>query len=89
MAEDVKVFAKLPGKFTIDTPVGSYSPDWVYVTEDEHGGKCVFFVVETKGGGNINPATRPREAAKIKCVRERFAALDDGITYSMRTTFVQ
>ena len=69
MAEDVKGFAKLPGKFTIDPPVGSYSPDWVFVTEDEHGGKRVFFVVETKGGGNISPATRPREAAKIKCAR--------------------
>jgi type III restriction enzyme len=87
MAEDVKVFAKLPSKFTIDTPVGSYSPDWAYVTEDAYGGKRVFFVVETKGGGNIDPTTRPREAAKIDCARKHFAALDDGVTYSVRTTY--
>lgn len=87
MAEDVKVFAKLPSKFTIDTPVGSYNPDWAYVTEDAYGGKRVFFVVETKGGGNIDPATRPREAAKIDCARKHFAALDDGVTYSVRTTY--
>ena len=87
MAEDVKVFAKLPSRFTIDTPVGSYNPDWAYVSEDEYGGKRVFFVVETKGGGNIDPATRPREAAKIDCARKHFAALDDGVTYSVRTTY--
>ena len=87
MAEDVKVFAKLPNSFTIDTPVGSYNPDWAYVSEDEYGGKRVFFVVETKGGGNIDPATRPREAAKIDCARKHFAALDDGVTYSVRTTY--
>ena len=64
MAEEVKVFAKLPAKFTIDTPVGSYNPDWAYVTQDAYGGARVFFVVETKGGGNIDPATRPREYAE-------------------------
>lgn len=87
MAEDVKVFAKLPSRFTIDTPVGSYNPDWAYVSEDEYGDKRVFFVVETKGGGNIDPATRPREAAKIDCARKHFAALDDGVTYSVQTTY--
>ena len=28
-----KVFAKLPSKFKIDTPLGSYNPDWAYVEE--------------------------------------------------------
>lgn len=87
MAEEVKVFAKLPARFTIDTPVGSYNPDWAYVTEDIYGGKRVFFVVETKGGGNTDPATRPREAAKIDCARKHFAALDDGVAYSVRSTY--
>lgn len=87
MAEDVKVFAKLPSKFTIDTPVGSYNPDWAYVTEDEYGDKRVFFVVETKGGGNIDPSTRPRESAKIDCARKHFAALDDGVRYSVQSTY--
>lgn len=87
MAEDVKVFAKLPSRFTIDTPVGSYNPDWAYATEGGYGGKRVFFVVKTKGGGNVDLAMRPREAAKIDCARKHFAALDDGVTYSVRTTY--
>lgn len=87
MAEEVKVFAKLPSKFTIDTPVGSYNPDWAYVTEDEYGGKRVFFVVETKGGSNVDPATRPREAAKIDCARKHFAALDDEVIYGVMSTY--
>ncbi len=27
-SENVKVYAKLPNWFTIDTPLGSYNPDW-------------------------------------------------------------
>ena len=26
--EDIKLFVKLPGWFVIDTPVGTYNPDW-------------------------------------------------------------
>lgn len=87
MEEEVKVFAKLPRRFVIDTPVGSYNPDWAYVSEDEYGGKRVFFVIETKGGGNLDPATRPREEAKIKCARRHFAALQDGVIYNVGSTY--
>jgi Endonuclease domain len=31
--KNVKLFVKLPSWFTIDTPIGSYSPDWAFVTE--------------------------------------------------------
>lgn len=87
MAEEVKVFAKLPVSFKIDTPVGSYNPDWAYVTEDEYGEKRAYFVTETKGGSNIDPAMRPREIAKIDCARKHFAALDDGVIYEVQSTY--
>lgn len=87
MAEEVKVFAKLPTKFVIDTPVGSYNPDWAYVTQNDYEGVRVFFVVETKGGDNLNPAVRPREKAKIDCAYKHFDALNDGVAYSVRSTF--
>ncbi len=57
MADDVKVFAELSSKFTIDTLVGFYNTDWAYVSEDIYRSKRVFFVIETKGGGSIDPAT--------------------------------
>ena len=85
-AEEVKVYAKLPPKFTIDTPVGSYNPDWAYVQEVD-GQQKVYFVVETKGGGNADPTLRPEERVKTNCARRHFAALDDGVEYEIRTTY--
>ena len=29
--------AKLPKRFKIDTPLGSYNPDWAYVEEGDDG----------------------------------------------------
>jgi len=43
--EDVRLFVKLPKWFKIDTPVGSYNPDWAFVTEKD---KKLYFVKETK-----------------------------------------
>jgi type III restriction enzyme len=45
--EDVHVFAKLPGWFTIPTPLGSYNPDWAVLMEKEDGLR-LYFVAETK-----------------------------------------
>ena len=86
-AEEVKVFAKLPSRFKIDTPLGSYNPDWAYVREVE-GERRVYFVTETKGGGNNGINTRPAEAAKIRCARKHFEALDEpDLEYDVKTTY--
>ena len=87
-SEAVKVFAKLPSKFKIDTPLGSYNPDWAYV-EDVDGRQRVYFVTETKGGGNGTPTLRPSERAKIVCAQKHFDALDlgDDFTYNVETTY--
>lgn len=74
-AEMVKVFAKLPSKFKIDTPLGSYNPDWAYVEEIE-GRERVYFVMETKG--KARGANRPIEEAKIDCAEKHFEALGLG-----------
>lgn len=87
MDEEVKVFAKLPSTFTIDTPAGSYNPDWAYVKEDAYGKKCVYFVIETKGGSNVNPVMRPTEEIKIECARKHFEALEDDVTYDVQATY--
>jgi type III restriction enzyme len=37
---DIKLFVKLPGWFTIDTPVGTYNPDWAIIKEDSQTLYC-------------------------------------------------
>lgn len=86
LAEEVRVFAKLPSRFKIDTPLGSYNPDWAYVV-DEDGERRVYFVVETKGGGNNNIRVSDSEKTKIRCARKHFAAIDSGVEYDVRTTY--
>lgn len=43
----IKVCTKLPGWFTVPTPVGGYNPDWAVLVEED-GGERLYFVVETK-----------------------------------------
>ena len=64
----VKVFAKLPSWFKIDTPFGSYNPDWAFVTE---GREKLYFVRETKGTTNPQEL-RQKENDKIRCGRLHF-----------------
>lgn len=74
---DVKMFFKLPSCFKVDTPIGTYNPDWaVYVEID--GMKKLYFVLETKGSINALDL-RGREDLKIHCGKEHFKALDDSI----------
>ena len=73
LSDDVKVYAKLPGWFRIDTPLGSYNPDWAVLVEMD-GQERLYFVVESKGS-LFTDALRPAEQAKIDCGREHFKAL--------------
>jgi type III restriction enzyme len=47
--KDIKLFFKLPDWFKIETPLGTYNPDWAIVKEDETGQNKVYLVRETKG----------------------------------------
>ena len=79
--EEVKVYAKLPGWFKIDTPLGSYNPDWAVLVERDDEQR-LYFVVETKGSLLLGDL-RPKEAAKIKCGEAHFLALEDGVEYKL------
>ena len=74
---DVKLYLKLPGWFTVPTPVGDYNPDWAIVMEerDEHGeptgGSLLYLVRETKGDGWPANA-RPEERRKVACGARHF-----------------
>ena len=61
--ENVRLFVKLPRWFKIDTPIGSYNPDWAFMTENH---KKLYFVRETKGSTDSD-LLRKAENQKIKC----------------------
>jgi type III restriction enzyme len=69
----VKVYARLPGWFTVPTPLGGYNPDWAVLVQTDAGEK-VYFVVETKGGLFLDDL-RDKERAKVECGRAHFRAL--------------
>ena len=75
----VKVYAKLPGWFTIDTPLGKYNPDWAVFIEKNNNEK-LYFVFETKGS-IISEDLRAKEEAKIKCGEEHFRALNTEVEF--------
>lgn len=77
--EDVILYAKLPAWFKINTPLGTYNPDWVLMIQ-ENGEKKLYFVLETKGNIDTD-ALRPIEFNKIKCGKEHFKALDTGVKF--------
>ncbi len=72
----VKVYTKLPGWFTVPTPLGSYNPDWA-VLADMGAGERLYLVVETKSS-LLFDEIRDRERAKIKCGEAHFKDLATG-----------
>jgi type III restriction enzyme len=75
----VKLFIKLPDWYIIETPAGSYTPDWAIVVEKVQNDKReekIYFVVETKGTNNIYEL-KAEEQIKIKSAKKRFELIRD------------
>ena len=70
-----KFFTKLPKKFKIKTPLGTYNPDFAVVKLDESEGS---FIVETKGSEK-NRDLRSREDWQIEYAKKHFELL--GVKY--------
>ena len=73
-SKNISVYAKLPNWFKIDTPLGTYNPDWAILWKDDNEEK-LFFVVESKGSTGLFDL-RPKEQGKIDCGKKHFTALD-------------
>ena len=69
--EDIKLFVKLPGWFQIDTPIGTYNPDWAIVKHDD---AMLYLVRETKATKDFLKL-RNSEADKVRCGKRHFEAL--------------
>ena len=64
--DDIEFYFKLPIWFKINTPIGTYNPDWALIKKNE---KTVYFVAETKSAGQ---ELRVTEKQKIKCGHAHF-----------------
>ena len=73
---DVVLYVKLPGWFTVDTPVGTYNPDWAIVMNDTDAqgrptGEVLYLVRETKETTDRSKL-RDDERRKIHCGERHF-----------------
>jgi type III restriction enzyme len=75
--DDVLFYIKLPKWFKIDTPVGTYNPDWALAYKND---QLLYFVAETKntGGGHVDIGLlRPIEDLRIECGRRHFKNFEE------------
>lgn len=84
-SSDVKVYTKLPAWFKIDTPLGTYNPDWAVLVEID-GQDKLYFVVETKYS-TLSDEIRPAEKAKIDCGRKHFKAVGNNVKFTVINNF--
>jgi type III restriction enzyme len=85
--EDVELFFKIPSKFKIDTPIGTYNPDWAVYLNHE-GSRKLYFVLETKTSIDKKDL-RGGEDWKIHCGKKHFEELGGGIQYDPVTDWKQ
>jgi len=78
--EDIKLFVKLPSWFKIETPVGTYNPDWAIVKDDQ---TVVYLVRETKATRDFLKL-RTLEADKVRCGYRHFEAI--GVPFAVATS---
>lgn len=72
--DDVAVYAKLPDRFKIPTPVGDYNPDWA-IAFNEGKVRHIYFVAETKGS-MLDADLREKEKYRIESAKCFFDALN-------------
>jgi type III restriction enzyme len=68
---DIKLFIKLPDWFKVETPIGTYNPDWAIVKQEDDR---IYLVRETKATKD-QLALRGAEWEKIRCGKAHFNAL--------------
>ena len=79
-ADEVVVYAKLPDRFHIPTPFGSYNPDWA-IAFNKDKVRQVYFVAETKGS-MLDSDLREKEKRKIESAKKFFKTLNEENTLS-------
>jgi len=77
---DIKLFIKLPDWFHVETPIGTYNPDWAIVKQLPGGAEKLYLVRETKSTKDKDKL-RASEYDKIRCGEAHFKVLEVGFDY--------
>lgn len=78
----VEFFIKLPDWFVIQTPIGTYNPDWALIFKND---KKLYFVAETKSvSAEATENLRRGELLKIKCGEAHFNEFPDVEYHQMK-----
>ena len=75
---DIKFYLKLPPWFKIQTPLGTYNPDWALVKQEAESEPKLYLVRETKSSLRQFDL-RTSEEMKIACGKAHFDALQPNI----------
>ena len=73
--EEILFYMKLPSAFKIETPLGTYNPDWAIIFK---GDTKLYLVAETKGTNRLDEISLS-EQLKIKAGEKHFAAIGEAI----------
>ncbi|MGA2443676.1 MAG: DEAD/DEAH box helicase, partial [Tepidisphaeraceae bacterium] len=84
---DIKLFVKLPAWFKVETPIGTYNPDWAIVKQPEGEPERLYLVRETKSAPTVQQL-RDREYLKIQCGRAHFDSLGVDFKTAVRASEV-
>ena len=71
---DIKLFFKLPDWFKVETPLGTYNPDWAIVREEPDGQHKLYLVRETKSTTDWLKIPEIQRR-KIQCGKAHFKAV--------------
>jgi type III restriction enzyme len=69
--DEVEFYIKLPSRFKIETPLGTYNPDWGIVFQND---KRLYLVAETKSTNRLDELSLT-EQLKIKMGKKHFEAV--------------
>lgn len=83
--DQVKFFVKLPSWFKVDTPIGTYNPDWAIMVETDAEPR-LYLIRETKGT-QYKEELRESERIKVECGVKHFDAI--GVNYAVGTSLEQ
>lgn len=85
--DDIKLFLKLPSWFKIETPLGTYNPDWAIVQQKIDEEEKLYLVRETKGADNFMGISEP-ERKKILCGVGHFKAIGVNFGWAKESTHI-
>jgi type III restriction enzyme len=84
-SNDTLLFIKLPKRFNIPTPVGTYSPDWAVVERPIRAGgdESIRYLIKETKSSTEKSDKRPTEQAKIDSARKLTNANVCGLEYDV------